>query len=50
MMRRIHYLWAVPWAIIKSMPYFFQDIWGAFDHLYSNVTCGLVFLLPHEEN
>jgi len=37
MRSRMHYLWAIPYSIVVSLPFFVNDILNALIHLYNNV-------------
>ena len=42
------YLWAFPYAVIVSLPYFVNDLWAALEHLYNNVSFETMFLVNEE--
>ena len=46
--RSFRYLWAFPYAVIVSLPYFANDLWAALEHLYNNVSVELVCLTCDE--
>ena len=46
--RSFRYLWAFPYAVIVSLPYFVNDLYAALEHLYNNVSVELVCLTCEE--
>ena len=46
--RSFRYLWAFPYAVIVSLPYFVNDLWAALEHLYTNVSFETMFLVNEE--
>ena len=46
--RSFRYLWAFPYAVIVSLPYFANDLWAALEHLYNNVSFETMFLVNEE--
>lgn len=46
--RSFRYLWAFPYAVIVSLPYFVNDLYAALEHLYNNVGFETMFLVNEE--
>ncbi len=45
-MMRIKCAWVYPYAFMRSLPYFFKDMYDVFEHMYNNIcviSAGLLY-------
>lgn len=34
---RVRAIWVYPYAFMRSIPYFIQDMYNVFEHMYNNI-------------